>query len=1381
MKKNMIALLLSIVMATGSISGLPVFAEEITTQGAVAAEVVSAEGSIEKNEDVDNDETVKEFDEAASLKEGSAVSEQDPTESAGEAAGTIETSEIDARERTENDSSYDIADTSSDSSSDTSSAMPSGASSDASSALPSDSPSAATSVISSDASSAASSDTTSDAASVTEVAEETAVIEESASEGEDMKAALANGEEFAASGSCGDNITWTLDREGTLTISGSGEMEDPAFSEVAWQDYRDQITAIIINEGVTSIGDYAFRNCTNIASIILPQSLRVIGEYAFYYASGPSVLNLPDNLKTIYGYAFEGMQGVQEIAIPDSVVDLREGAFYNCNELRSVTIGNGVTSILEETFMLDTALEQVVLPEKLQCLAACAFSGCSALKRITIPSTVTVIEYEAFYQCSSLEEVVLPDNLSVISEETFSYCTGLSRIEIPDSVTKIEKQAFAYCESISEIALPAKLEILEDGAFLGCKRLNKVILPENEIDFGDNAFAVCAENLQFLDRNEQIVSGTTMGEITPAESHNKNYHDYSVWNRPVSSYLVDEGARRLRVEYSSGVLTKEYYSNEGSLISKDIIPMELPLFGGFFAGSDSYYLVFGQTNYEEDDSKEVLRIVKYSREWIRQSAASIYGENTIVPFQFGTLSMTEFGGMLYAHTCHVMYKSDDGKNHQTNFSFIIREADMTVTFCGHAGYVGHSFNQIIREDGDDMIAVDHGDAYPRGIVLHRFIGKAGAETLRSAEELIVFKFAGEIGDNSTGATLGAFEVSSTHYLVTGNSVTQEEENYDPDGTRNIFIVSTPKSDYTKAATKISWITSYNNDERVSTPLMTSLPNDRFLLMWTVDDVLNYCFVAADGSIDGTIRTGDGELSDCQPYVKENAVWWYVTEHSAPIYYYISLDDPDQVHVQNPGHTVTLDPMGGTLDTTELEVQHKNAYGELPVPRREAGYEFLGWYTGKKHGIKVTSDTRVRVRESETLYAHWVRHWSFSEDTGTLTVYNNDYGEEYDTNWESFRKRIENVIISDAVTRLDAYAFKNCVNLKSATLPEGLTCIEGGAFYGCSKLRHIVIPNGVTDIGNEAFWGCSRITSITIPKSITYVGSYAFGPDDTNTAVRFRGTKAQWNDAIAESIVHYKSIVFNCFSADADFRLSGTSFNYTGKEIRPTVTVTYNGQQLIEGPDYRLVYRNNTNAGKASVYIKGIGKYSGTETKTFTIKKLANTITAKNFAKTYSTKAQVIGLGVKIKNGTPTYKSNNKSVTVSKAGKVTVKAKFIGKATITITAPEKTNYSKQIKKITITVNPTKTALASVTSPSAGKMTVKWKKNAVGAGYLFQYSTSSKFASPKTVWITNNTTLTKTIGSLVKGKKYYVRIRTYKTVGKTKFYSAWSAAKAVTVKK
>ena len=239
--------------------------------------------------------------------------------------------------------------------------------------------------------------------------------------------------------------------------------------------------------------------------------------------------------------------------------------------------------------------------------------------------------------------------------------------------------------------------------------------------------------------------------------------------------------------------------------------------------------------------------------------------------------------------------------------------------------------------------------------------------------------------------------------------------------------------------------------------------------------------------------------------------------------------------------------------------------------------------------------------------------------------------------------------------------------------------------------------------------------------------------------------------------------------------------YTGKEAVQNIIIKYNDTVLSKDTDYTVSYKNNINAGTASVIITGKGNYTGSVTKTFTINKAVNKITAKNFIKTYSTKAQSFWTGVKVADGVRTFKSNSKSVTVSKSGKVTIKAKFIGKATITITAPETKNYKKTTKKITITVNPTKTALSSVTSPSAGKMTVKWKKNAVGTGYQIQYSTSSKFTSPKAVSVTKNSTLTKTIGGLTKGKKYYVRIRTYKTVGKTKFYSAWSAAKTVTIKK
>lgn len=295
------------------------------------------------------------------------------------------------------------------------------------------------------------------------------------------------------------------------------------------------------------------------------------------------------------------------------------------------------------------------------------------------------------------------------------------------------------------------------------------------------------------------------------------------------------------------------------------------------------------------------------------------------------------------------------------------------------------------------------------------------------------------------------------------------------------------------------------------------------------------------------------------------------------------------------------------------------------------------------------------------------------------------------------------------------------------------------------------------------------------EGLTENGSDIFVTDSQNDA----DVKKDVNGTITEETI------IQCQAIDSSetvkISIPEDTFVYTGKAITPVISIKDGDKVLTEGIDYTIAYDNNINAGTAQIIITGIRKYIGTITKSFTINKAVNKVTAKNYIKTYSTKAQSFWTGAKVADGTRSFKSSNKAVVVSKSGKVTIKPKFIGKATIKITAPETQNYQKSTKKITITVNPTKTALSSVTSPSAGKMTVKWKKNAVGTGYQIQYSTSSKFTSPKAVSVTKNTTLTKTIGSLAKGKKYYVRIRTYKTVGKTKFYSAWSAAKTVTVKR
>lgn len=186
--------------------------------------------------------------------------------------------------------------------------------------------------------------------------------------------------------------------------------------------------------------------------------------------------------------------------------------------------------------------------------------------------------------------------------------------------------------------------------------------------------------------------------------------------------------------------------------------------------------------------------------------------------------------------------------------------------------------------------------------------------------------------------------------------------------------------------------------------------------------------------------------------------------------------------------------------------------------------------------------------------------------------------------------------------------------------------------------------------------------------------------------------------------------------------------------------------------------------------------------TWEITKPSNTITVKNVTKTTSTKAQTVKLGGKAKESAKlTYKSDSKYVKVDKKGKVTIAKNFVGKATITVTASATKTYQETTKKVTVTVNPAKVKLTSVKNYKGKKLKASWKKNTKGTGYQIQYSTSSKFKSAKTVTVKGYKSTSKTITKLTKNKKYYVRVRTYKTVSKVNYYSGWSNVKSITIKK
>ena len=227
-------------------------------------------------------------------------------------------------------------------------------------------------------------------------------------------------------GTCGDNLTWTLDDAGTLTISGTGTMK--AYDEKApWAGYKSKITAIVIEYGVTTIDGYAFRYCSNAASVTLPESVVKIGKGAFFSCSSLKAVTIP-NVETIYDYTFAYCQNLRTVTIPDSVTSIGARAFYECKNTSKIVIGNGTTTIGDR-----------------------AFYNCWSATKITMGTSVTDIGEYAFYYCANLKSISLPDSVKTIGRYAFYDCDKLSSVSIPRSITQIGFAAFSLCDQLTDI------------------------------------------------------------------------------------------------------------------------------------------------------------------------------------------------------------------------------------------------------------------------------------------------------------------------------------------------------------------------------------------------------------------------------------------------------------------------------------------------------------------------------------------------------------------------------------------------------------------------------------------------------------------------------------------------------------------------------------------------------------------------------------------------------------------------------------------------------------------------------------------------------------------------------------------------------------------
>ena len=296
----------------------------------------------------------------------------------------------------------------------------------------------------------------------------------------------------AATGRCGDSITWTLDDSGNLTLSGSGEMWNNGYDDSPFKDY--EIRKATVKYGITSIGESAFSGCSGLTELTLPNSVTSIGDCAFYGCSGLTELILPNSVTSIGNYAFSDCSGLEKITVDRG--NKRYDSWGNCNSI----IETGTNTLI-------VGCKNSVIPNSVTSIGDCAFYGCTGLTELTLPNSVRSIGDCAFYGCSGLTELILPNSVRSIGDIAFTYCSGLEKITvesgnscydsrdncnsiidtefntlivgcknsvIPNSVTSIGYYAFYGCSGLTELTLPDSVASIGDGAFICCSGLEKI-------------------------------------------------------------------------------------------------------------------------------------------------------------------------------------------------------------------------------------------------------------------------------------------------------------------------------------------------------------------------------------------------------------------------------------------------------------------------------------------------------------------------------------------------------------------------------------------------------------------------------------------------------------------------------------------------------------------------------------------------------------------------------------------------------------------------------------------------------------------------------------------------------------------------------------------
>lgn len=686
------------------------------------------------------------------------------------------------------------------------------------------------------------------------------------------------------------------------------------------------------------------------------------------------------------------------------------------------------------------------------------------------------------------------------------------------------------------------------------------------------------------------------GSILPTAEDNLNIGLRS------KSYLVATGSGYMRVFNDDKKIGIEYYDSSFNILRKKSINMELEIFGGFYAGANAYYIVEGQTNTEQSNTAEVIRVTKYDTNWNKKGTAKITGDPDLFggqvryPFDYGCVEMTEKDGTLYIVTGHEGYVDPNyNQGHQGFLMIAVNEANMTgkIVDCD----LWHSFAQYIKCDTNNLYVLEQSE----GSRITK-LTKYDADSL-SNSYIPVLRYGG-VRDSAYAiacyASVDGMALSANNILCIGTSIDQSDyDSITSDTAHNIYLTITPKSDFTEEATTVKWLTNYSGDGHSFLGVkLVKINDNRFLVMWeeygqsqtaSVNDclsssVLHYVFIDGNGNALSKSYTAAASISDCNPIVNGTKVVYYASSGNMVDFY-------------------SIDTSTGAFTKKVYRIAGENATWK--ISNRVLKVTGTG-------ALSIDGEAHLRYPLSSTS-----RMFSYSTT---------------DNAWKDVRDKADKVIIGKGITSISDNAFSG-FGMKEVVIEPGLKSIGKEAFYCCSNLEQITIPASVTSIGEDFLW----------------TGYYWMGGDHLTEAVIYAPAGSYAVKYAKKNNIQYQIVL-----TEDNVSISGINsrYAYNGKEICPKPIVKMNGKTLAYDQDYIVIHENNKKIGTAKIRIIGNRNYTGTIEKTFSIVPKKATIT-----KLSSTKKGTIKVSWKRSSNATGYQiqyarnskftKNKKTITVSK--------------------------------------------------------------------------------------------------------------------------------------